>query len=105
MANSKSMSDVAFDILSGKKRAVAFPKLWAEVAKKTGAPNDRVASFYSDLSLDGRFVALEDNKWDIKAHRKFSETQVDMSGIEVDDDSDGVVYDDDGNIIEEPEEE
>lgn len=105
MAVNKSMSDVAYDILSTKKRAVPFPKLWAEVAKKTGAPNDRVASFYSDLSLDGRFVSLEDNKWDLKAHRKFSETQVDLSKIEVEDENDGVVYDDDGNIIEEPEDE
>lgn len=35
----------------------------------------------------------------------FAETQVDLSKIEVEDEDDGVVYDEDGNIIEEPEEE
>ncbi len=103
MTAKKSMTDVAYDILSTKKRAVPFAKLWEEVSKETGISNDRVASFYSDLSLDGRFIALDNNKWDLKSHRTFAETQIDLSELEVDGD-DGVVYDDDGNIIEEPDE-
>ncbi len=104
MTAKKSMADVAFDILSTKTEAIPFSELWSEVSKKTGATSDMVASFYSDLSLDGRFVAIDGNNWDLKSHRKFAETQIDISQIEVDDDNDGVVYDDDGNIIEEPEE-
>ena len=103
MSVSKSMTDVAYDYMSKKKRAVAFDKLWQDVSKTTGISFDHIAEFYSDLTLDGRFVSLKDNKWDLKNRRKFSESQVDLSEIEVDDDT-GEVYDEDGNIIEEPEE-
>lgn len=102
MTAKKSMADVAYDYLSTKKKAVAFKDLWKEVSKKTGVGEDRVASFYSDLSIDGRFAQLDGNKWDIKNHLRFEDTQIDLSAIEVGDDDEGVVYDDDGNIIEEP---
>ncbi len=103
MSATKSMTDVAYDYMSKKKRAVSFEKLWQEVSKVTGISNEHIAQFYSDLSLDGRFVSLKDNKWDLRNHRKFAESQIDISEIEVEEDS-GEVYDDDGNIIEEPEE-
>ena len=101
----KSMTDVAYEVMSNKKRAVAFDKLWQEVSKRTGKTIDYMAEFYTDLSLDGRFVSLKDNKWDLKNHRKYEETHVDLSKIELDDDKMETVYDEDGNIIEEPEDE
>ena len=82
----KSMTDIAYDILSSKKRAILFQKLWDEISKKTGASTDRVADFYSDLSLDSRFVQLKDNKWDLVERRKFSESHIDLSRIELGDD-------------------
>ena len=81
----KSMTDVAFEIMSKKKRAMNFAKLWADVSKATGADNNKVAQFYSDLTLDGRFAALKDNKWDLKTRRKFSESHVDLKKIEIED--------------------
>ena len=82
----KSMTDIAYDILSGKKRAIQFQKLWEEVSKKTGASNDIIADFYSDLTLDSRFAQLKDNKWDLVERRKFSESHVDISRIELGED-------------------
>ena len=82
----KSMTDMAYDILSGKKRAIQFQKLWEEVSKKTGASNDVIADFYSDLTLDSRFAQLKDNKWDLVERRKFSESHVDISRIELGED-------------------
>ena len=82
----KSMTDIAYDILSGKKRAIQFQKLWEEVSKKTGASNDIIADFYSDLTLDSRFVQLKDNKWDLVERRKFSEAHIDVSKIELGED-------------------
>lgn len=94
---SKSMTDAAFQIMSSKKRAMVFTKLWQEVVKITNAPADRIAQFYSDLTLDGRFVCLKDNKWDLKSRRTFAETQVDLSAIELDDETE--IYDENGNVI------
>lgn len=82
----KSKTDIAYDILSSKKRATSFQKLWEEVAKKTGASNDMIAQFYEDLSLDSRFAQLKDNKWDLIERRKFSESHVDISKIELGED-------------------
>lgn len=79
----KSMVDVAYDLISSKKRAIPFAKLWMEVARLTGSTNEKVAQFYSDLTLDGRFAALKDNKWDLKSRRKFSESHIDLSKIDI----------------------
>ncbi len=86
MATKQSMTDIAYDILSGKKRPVLFAKLWEEVSSTYGASNDKIAQFYSDLTLDSRFVSLKDNKWDLVERRKFEESHIDLSEIELDDD-------------------
>lgn len=90
----KSMTDAAYEIMSKKKRAIQFSKLWTEVVKATGVSLDQVAEFYSDLTLDGRFTSLKDNRWDLKSRRKFSESHIDMKKIEYDDQD--AVYDPDG---------
>ena len=82
----KSMTDMAYDILSSKKRAILFQKLWEDVAKKAGVSEDRIADFYSDLSLDSRFAQLKDNKWDLVERRKYVESHVDISKIELGED-------------------
>ena len=91
----KSMTDVAYDIMSKKKRSVAFSKLWEEVSKTCDASNDYIAQFYSDLTLDSRFVSLKENKWDLKERRKFEETHVDIKEIEIDDDDEDLIVEDD----------
>ncbi len=83
---SKSMTDAAYEILSSKKRSIAFAKLWEDVSKTCNVSNDNISQFYSDLTLDARFVSLKENKWDLKERRKFAETQVDLSKIELGED-------------------
>ena len=86
MASAKSMVDVAYDVIAKKKRAIPFSKLWEEVSKTYGVANDKIAQFYSDLTLDSRFVSLKENKWDLVERRKFEESHVDLSEIELDED-------------------
>ena len=88
MANSKSMTDVAYDLLSSKKRTIPFSKLWEDVSKTCGVSVDYIAQFYSDLTLDSRFVSLKDNKWDLTERRKFEESHIDLSQIELGEDED-----------------
>ena len=80
----KSMTDVAYDLMSKKKRSVAFPKLWADVAKISNLPNDFIAQFYTDLTLDSRFVSLKDNKWDLKERRLYAESHIDLDELKLD---------------------
>ena len=77
-----SMIDAAFSIMSSKKRAVAFPKLWEEVKKAMSLSDDMVGNLYQDMSLDARFVRLPDNKWDLQSRRTFEEGHVDLSKLE-----------------------
>lgn len=96
----KSMTDAAFEIMSKKKRAMNFAKLWADVSKATGQDKSKVAQFYSDLTLDGRFAALKDNKWDLKTRRKFSESHIDLKKIEMDDQDNENEYIIEGDVQE-----
>lgn len=98
MAGTKSMTDVAYELISGKKRPVTFAKLWQDVSKINKLPNDMIAQFYSDLTLDGRFTSLKDNKWDLKNRRKFEETQYSVDELDLEDDE-KEVFDEDGNVI------
>lgn len=95
----KSMTDIAYDILSSKKRAAQFNKLWEDVAKVAGASQDKIAQFYSDLTLDSRFVALKENKWDLVERRKYEESHIDLSQIELDEDEPEEVDNEDNEII------
>ncbi len=66
----KSMVDVAFDLMTRKKKPVVFLKLWQEVSEIMGftpaQEEDNIAQFYGDLSLDDRFVNVLENKWDLR---------------------------------------
>lgn len=95
------MTDIAYDILSSKKRATQFAKLWEEVAKKSGASKDQVSQFYSDLTLDPRFASLKENKWDLMERRKYAESHVDISKIELEEDEPEIVEDDGIEVIKE----
>ena len=89
MSVSKSMTDVAYQCLSKRRKEVEFLKLWADVSKEMNIPEERLkkkkSQFYSELMLDSRFASLEGNKWDLRNRRKFDEVHVDTSDIAVDD--------------------
>ena len=82
-----SMADAAYEILSGKKRAILFSALWNDVRKMTKAPKENVSNFYEDLTLDPRFVCLKDNKWDLKERRSYADSHVDVKDISLEDET------------------
>ena len=82
-----SMADAAYEILSGKTRAILFSALWTEVRKITKAPKENISNFYEDLTLDPRFVSLKDNKWDLKERRSFADTHVDVKDLSLEDET------------------
>ncbi len=88
MTCTQSMTDVAFNCLSKKKKEVEFIKLWAEVAKQMDIPEEKQrkkkSQFYSELMLDSRFASLEGNKWDLRNRRKFDEVHISTSDIDED---------------------
>ena len=88
MSVSQSMTDVAYQCLSKRKKEIDA-KLWAEVSKQMSIPEEKLrkkkSQFYSELMLDSRFASLEGNKWDLRNRRKFDEVHIDTSEIAMDD--------------------
>jgi DNA-directed RNA polymerase subunit delta len=79
-----SMLDVAYDVLHSKKE-LTFKQLFDHVSKKLDFNDEekakKMAKFYTSLTLDGRFVALGDNTWDLRENQKFDKVHIDISEI------------------------
>lgn len=86
----KQMLDIAYDVIKSHKRAVPFIKIWEKVCIEKNfteqQKEDKVADFFSDMTLDDRFINVEGNKWDIKSRRKFDEVVIDADAISINED-------------------
>ena len=86
----KSLIDYAFDFIEGKKEPVSFADIWAYVVKNAGLSDeeaaDKVSRFYTNLMLDGRFVTLGENSWDLRSRHTFDKVHIDMKDVYSDDD-------------------
>ena len=107
----ESMVNVAFDVLTENKRMMNFLELFKEVCKRLEFNDeqacDRISNFYTNLTLDGRFVNLGDNEWDLRSNQTYDKVHIDMNDIyneedeeeesEVEDDVDSTIEDDYNN--------
>ncbi len=46
---------------------------------------DNIAQLYTDLSMDGRFLNMSGNTWDLRSRHTYSESVTDTSEIALDD--------------------
>lgn len=81
----KSLLEFAFDYVSKQKDPVSFTEIWEYVVKESGISAEeakiRVARFYTNLSLDGRFVTLGENEWDLRNRHTFDKVHIDMKDV------------------------
>lgn len=81
----KSLIELAFDFISEQKEGVSFSKLWDHVKKEANLDEEAVAKkisqFYTNLMLDGRFVNLGDNTWDLRNRHTFDKVHIDMKDV------------------------
>ena len=81
----KSLLDHAYDFLSHTNEQVNFKDMWNYVCKEAGLDEDlaskKVASFYTNLMLDGRFVTLGENIWDLRSRHTFDKVHIDMKDV------------------------
>lgn len=65
-----ALIDVAHEIMNGGKTPYAFNELMNEVAKLVELSeeevNEKIAQFYTDVNIDGRFISLGDNRWGLR---------------------------------------
>ena len=86
----KSMIEVAYQVLTNNNGAMPFVDLWKDVSQEMGFTQtqfeDNIAQFYTDLSLDGRFLNMSQNTWDLRSRHTNSESVMDTDSIAIDED-------------------
>lgn len=64
-----SMVEIASEILKeNKQKEMKFDDLFSQVKSIVGDRGaDQIATFYTDLNIDGSFISLGDNKWGLRS--------------------------------------
>lgn len=79
----KSMLDCAYEILKNSDKPISFKELVELVSKELEMSKEevdaRISQFYTNLSLDGRFVVLQDNYWELRERVPFEKVHIDMN--------------------------
>ena len=78
----KSLLDIAYDLVKERGQAVSLQEMWDYVCKEAGLDEEtakkKVGRFYTNIMLDGRFVNLGDNNWDLRTRHKYEKYHIDM---------------------------
>ena len=102
-----SLTDAAYDYLKDVGTGVPFAELYAAAAEKAALTEElkkkKKNSFYSQLSMDSRFVQQTGNVWDLKENHSFEETRINVEEIDADDDDSDEENEETDEIAEERE--
>ncbi|MGE7660178.1 DNA-directed RNA polymerase subunit delta [Peribacillus sp. NPDC097197] len=65
-----SLIEIAYEVLVEKNEPILFKDLMSEIASlqhlSKAEVAKRIAQFYTDLNVDGRFTSLGENRWGLK---------------------------------------
>ena len=84
----ESKTDIAYRLMLKKKKERNFYDLWEDVKAelaKVATPEELenveedISFFYTNLTLDGRFVCVGENKWNLRERVTFDKIHVDMN--------------------------
>ena len=102
----ESKTDIAYRLMSKKKKERNFYDLWedvkAELAKVVDPEelvniDEDISFFYTNLTLDGRFVNVGDNKWNLRERVTFDRVHIDMNEIYAEEDEEEISEDEETN--------
>ena len=82
---SKSLIEIAYEFVSKSKTPVHFDDIWNHVKKEAGLSEEEAAKkagqFFTNVMLDGRFVTLGENEWDLRERHTFDKVHIDMRDV------------------------
>uniref|UniRef100_UPI00403FB116 DNA-directed RNA polymerase subunit delta n=1 Tax=Niallia sp. XMNu-256 TaxID=3082444 RepID=UPI00403FB116 len=65
-----SLIEIAYEVLAEKKQATPFVEIVEELKKLRGTTDEeirsKIAQFYTELNIDGRFLSLGENQWGLR---------------------------------------
>lgn len=80
-----SMVDVAYSIVKECEEPILFADLYKKVVELKGMSEEemraKIASFYTQISVDGRFVDMKDNFWDLRERQTYDKVHIDMNDV------------------------
>ena len=74
----KTLAEIAKHIAPGVS-TLQLDKVAEELGFSEQEKMDKMAQFYTNLSLDGKFVVLQDNHWDLRERVSFDKVHIDMN--------------------------
>lgn len=85
MRNDKSMIETAYEYMKSHEGEATFAALYDAVAASlemsAEEKDERYGTFYTGLTLDGRFVALPDNTWDLRSRHTYDKVHIQMGDV------------------------
>lgn len=97
-----SLTEIAYLILKEEEKNLNTPTLFREVSKLLGYTEEeytsKIGNFYTSLTLDKRFVPLENGEWDLRDRRK---VEIVLDDEEIEEEIEE--FDDEETILEEEE--
>lgn len=82
---SKSLLDLTYDFISTQTDPVSFAAIYEYIGKESGLSKEelekKISRFYTNLVLDGRFVTLGENTWDLRSRHTFGKVHIDMKDV------------------------
>lgn len=82
--SNKSLIDYAHEVLETSKEPLSFKELFDKAVSLSGLElskeetRHKMSSLYTQLSLDGRFIILTDNNWDLRSRHVYSQVHIDI---------------------------
>ncbi len=89
----KSFINHAYDILKNENEPLTFKQLFDKVMSFSGTSKNDIdikrsmSQLYTQLTFDGRFALVDDNKWDLRERRTYSETHRPINEINDEEDT------------------
>ena len=91
----KSLLNYAFELVESRNEPVSFGEIWEHCCKEAGLDEEtaktRVAQFYTNLTIDGRFVNLCDSLWNLRDRHTFDKVHIDMKDAYSDSEEDAAI--------------
>ncbi len=108
-----SYTDLTYMMLKETKKTMNTPTIFKEICKlldlSDSAYEDKIGDYYTSLTMDKRFVMLENGEWDIRDNRSVEivmdeddeedeETEEEVEEIVEEEESEDTLYDDESEI-------
>ncbi len=80
----KATLEIAYEVLK-EQHPIPFYELWEKVCSTQTFSKEQcfnlLSRFYTNLSLDGRFVNIGDNVWELRIHLKSTELKLELNEV------------------------